>query len=579
MEKRVKELQKGTAELFGDENNSNAFPSSVARMMQELNVDRIMELAEKERSRMRMEKEIDMLDDVPVQDENFQHDDLQRSKNELQPQNRGVKRRPSLLSNETPRSALDKCLRSRSPSNHRELEAAAAKLKPKMINDEYLFKKPLPSDSTILKNCPKSPSSTMSESSESQQSSREYLSAMQGLSLRSPTEKLSLPNYGLKRPERSVAVSPTSSSIRSINSQNWSPEHRLRRSASQLSNESEFNDDFLPIKIKNIIENKKLSFPSVKIDKNVTKSITIQNGSDKKLPLRVKVIGAGFSVTPQEEFRMVPKEARTFHVKFAPSIVGPACGSLIFELITNKQCSITIPLYGYGGNSSISIDGVQKGPFGPSFITMGTVKDLHAMIENRIRLVNKGTLPSFVSLAFERTKLSDFVLSDSISMEPRQLRIEPGKSADVRIRFKASKSEIRKIISFNKDVTTIGEICVISGDEPTRLRILKHQQLVEPKLLNYLPKMLPNETEIHMRLHKFREDLTNDKLTSIMQEIRTQEIALTINRNLEDTLMLSAEMSLADDTHMSFETFVDQTNIPNVMDTLYHDDDADDNIE
>jgi len=149
------------------------------------------------------------------------------------------------------------------------------------------------------------------------QSPSRFMNWIQGLPLIILT-----PNCGLKRTERSVAVSPTSSSIRSINSQNWSPEHKLRRSASQLSNESEFSDDFLPIKIKNIVENKKISFPSVKIDKNVTKSITIQNGSDKKLSLRVKVIGAGFSVTPQEEFRMVPKEARTFHVKFAPSIAS-----------------------------------------------------------------------------------------------------------------------------------------------------------------------------------------------------------------------------------------------------------------
>ncbi|XP_070492690.1 uncharacterized protein [Chironomus tepperi] len=270
---------------------------------------------------------------------------------------------------------------------------------------------------------------------------------------------------------------------------------------------------------------------------------------------------------------MVPMEARTFKVKFMPSIVGPAQGSLIFELITNKQCSKAIPLYAYGGHSSISIEGVQKGPFGPQFLTMGTVKDLHSMIESRIRLVNKGTLPGFASLAFERTKLSDFVLSDSISVEPKQLRIEPGRSADVKIRFKPSKSEVRKIISFNKDVTTIGEICVISGDEPTRLRILKNQHFVEPKFLSHLPKLLPNETEIQMRLQKFNEDLSRDKLTSIMEEtIRTHGIALTVNRDLEDSIMLSTEMSMADDTRMSFKTFLDQTNMPNAMDTLYFDD-------
>lgn len=320
-------------------------------MMEELDVDRIIELAEKEKSRMNK----DVLDDIPVQDENnCGNDDLQRGRNELHAENRGVKRRQSLLSNDTPRSALDKCFRSRSPSNYRQMEQAAENLKPKIVNDDAVFKKPLTNDSTMLKSCLKSPSSTMAHSSESQQESREYVSALQGLSIRSPNEKLSLPNYGLKRPsnEKSVLTSPTSASIRSINSQNWSPEHRLRRSASQLSNDSEFNEDYLPIKINNT-DNRKISFPSVKIDRSNTKSITIQNGSNKKLPLRVRVTGIGFSVSPQEEFRMVPMEARTFKVKFSPSVVGPAQGSLIFELLTNKSCFKTIPLFAYGGNSSI----------------------------------------------------------------------------------------------------------------------------------------------------------------------------------------------------------------------------------
>lgn len=514
------------------------------------------------------------LDTVPEHDDDDENmDDLQRYGNELQI--RGLKRKQSLVnSNETPKSALEKCLRSKSPSRSKELEIAAERLKPKMVNDENVFKiPPKPNDSSTLKSCLKSTSSILTDISDAQKSS-EYLSAMNSLSLNSPSGKLSLPNYPLQRPERS----PTSS-MRSNNSQ-WSPEQKLRRSASQLSNDSEFSDDFLPIKINNI-DNRKISFPSLKINKTATKSISIQNSSNKKLPLRLKIIGAGFSVTPQEEFRMVPMEARTFDIKFTPSIVGPARGCLVFEHITNKQCSKSIPLYGYGGHSSISIENIQRGPFGPGFITMGNIKDLKSMIVQPIKLINKGTLPSFVTIAFERTKLSDFVLSNSISLEPTQLKIDPGMSAEVKIRFKATKSEIRKIISFNKDVTTIGEICVMSGDEPTRLRILKNKHFVEQKLLDFLPKSLPNDIETQAKLAKFNEELSREKLTFIMKEIKTQEIALTINRDLEDSVFLSAEMSLADDTHMSFETFIDNTvHIPNVMDTICSmPDNFDDSIE
>lgn len=545
--------------------------------MDELDVNKIMEQAEKEKRRSRSEKENTRVtnDNVPVQDEEM--DDLQRYRNELTVPNRGVKRRTTLTSSDTPKSALDKCLRSRSPTHQKEMEIAAARLKPNIINDDDVFKRPLPFNSWDSKSNHKSPSRTFvhNESQQAENSSREYLSAMQSLSLRGQDEKLSLPNYTLQRPVRATTTSPTSS-VRSMNAR-WSPECGLKRSVSQLSNESEFSDDFLPIKINNI-DNRKISFPSVKIDKSITKSISIQNGSSKKLPLRVKVIGAGFSVTPQEEFRMIPMEARTFNVKFTPSVIGPARGCLIFELTTNKQCSQTIPLYGYGGHSSISIENVQKGPYGPAFITMGTVKDLTGPIEQEIKLFNKGTLPSFVTLAFERTKLSDFALSNSITMEPTKLRIEPGKSADVKIRFKATRMEIKKIISINKDVATIGEICVISGDEPTRIRVLKNQHFVEPKFLEYLPKSLPNEVEIQTKVQNFKEDLSREKLTEFIQQFKTQEIALTINRNLEDTIV-QAEISLADDTRMSYKTFNNQTNIPSAMDTLYSMDDEDDSLE
>lgn len=536
-------------------------PKMICDMMQELNVERIMEKVEAERSRMaaESEKERARRDVVPVKDDTIIGSDNEESKHELMVPLRGVKRRTSSVSNDTPRSALDKCLRSKSPSNMREMQAAAAMLKPNILNDESIFKMPRPFDSTL-----KSSSSVnktyhrshnaISDSGsglQSTKSSREYYTAKENLTLRSPEEKLSLPNYALQRPPPN-SVSP-SSSVRSIG--HWSPE-RPRRSASQMSNGSDFGDDFLPIKIKNI-DNRRLSFETVKIDRSAMRPISIQNGCDKKLALRVRIVGAGFSVMPREEFRMVPMEARTFQVTFSPSIVGPSRGYLIFELANNKNCSKTIHLFAYGGHANVLIEGVQKGPFGPNFITMGCVKELSFSMEHKLKLRNNGTLPAFASIVFERTKLSDFTMLDSLVVEPTQARIDPGRSVEVKVRFKATKSESRKILSMSKDVTIIGEICIICGDEPTRLRILQGKDNVEPRFLEYLPKTLPGQTDLLAKLLKFKEELTRDKLTSIMSQIRTHEIALTINRNMDETQVHFTDLSLADDSHMSFETFVD----------------------
>lgn len=385
---------------------------------------------------------------------------------------------------------------------------------------------------------------------------REYLTAKENFSVRSPDEKLSLPNYALQRPPP-ISSSPTSS-MRSA--PRWSPTEsghgRLRRCASQMSSGSEFGEDFLPIRIKNI-ENRKLSFESVKVNRSVVKSFSIQNGCDKKLPLRVKVIGHGFSVSPSEDFRMVPMEARTFQVKFSPHVVGPCRGALTFELMTNSKSSKTIPLYGYGGHAHIVIENVQKGPFGPQFLTMGYVKNLNCLMEEKFRLRNNGTLPAFASIVFERTKLSDFAILDSLAVEPTQVKIDPNGFADIKVRFKATKAEIRKIFAMNKEVTTIGEICIISGDEPTRIRLLHGKESLEKRFLEYLPSTLPGEGEIVAKILKFKEDLTSEKVAAIMSQIKTHEIALTINRDMEDTQCLSAQISIANDTNMSFETFIE----------------------
>lgn len=567
-------------EMLNDFNPSSAqkgVPKMICEMMKGLNVERIMKKAEAEKNRMaaETEKERARRDVVPVKDDTVvdseNEESMRYNKKELQVPVRGLKRRTSSVSSETPRSALDKCLRSKSPTNIRELKIAATLLKPQiLLNDESIFKIPRPFDSTLksssgVSTLNKTPSyhrsqNAISEPSnglQSSKSSREYYTAKENFTLRSPEEKLSLPSYALQRPP----ISP-SSSVRSIQSSQWSPDGsnindgRLRRSASQMSNGSEFGDDFLPIKIKNL-ENRRLSFETVKIDRSATRNISIQNGCDKKLALKVRVVGAGFSVMPREEFRMVPLEARTFQVQFSPSIVGPSRGYLIFELANNKNCSKTIHLFAYGGHSNILIDGVQKGPFGPHFITLGCVKELNYSMERKLKLKNNGTLPAFASVVFERTKLSDFAMLDSLVVEPTQARIDPGRLVEVTIRFKATKAEIRKILSMNKDVTTIGEICIICGDEPTRLRILQGKDKIEQRFLQYLPKSLPGQMDLQAKLHKFKEELTREKITSIMNQIRTHEIALTINRNLDDTQILSTDMSLADDSYMNFETFVD----------------------
>lgn len=533
-------------------NDRSDYVSGISKMINSLNVDNTVELSVDKPERLAT-KENAQLDAASVQHQKKQYlipEDALQTQRDFIP-GRGQKRRCSSVSNDTPKSALDKCMRSNSPTMQKELQEMAATLLKPSISDN-VFKVPHSSNSARgdCINYSKSPS--RSSRQEASLSSREYVTAM---SMNSPVEKLSLPSYGIVRPEN-IFTSPTSSMRSGLHlSPDSSREGQLKRTVSQLSNGSEFHDDVLPIKMKK--SQKKLSWESVKLYQTVSKTVSIQNGSHKKLPLRVKVQGQGFSVTPSDDFRMIPNEARTFEVKFCPNAVGASCGQLIFELATNSKCMKAIPLYAYGGHTSIRFEGVQKGPVGPAFITMGSTKILNRVMEQQLTLKNSGTLPGFASLVFEKTKWSDFSLSESLTMHPSEIRLAPNQSVEVNVRFKATKEEVRKILTLNKEITIVGEICIISGDEPTRVRLLNNKEIVPANFLRFLPRNMINEVEIKRELILFNEDLDRAKLASIMHQIKTHEVALTVNRNLDETQIVATELSMADDTTMSFETFCD----------------------
>ncbi|CRK90389.1 CLUMA_CG004070, isoform A [Clunio marinus] len=516
------------------------------------------------------EKENDNLDVVPVKEApSISDDNLQRSENAIT--NRGLKRRSrsSSVSNETPKTTLDKCFRSKSPTMQNELQAAAATmLKPKPDEDHFKVPQSLNSIRSNISSFNKTGNKSKPVFDETS-SSREYVTAP---SLHLSGEKLSLPNYGLIQPEN-VFTSPARSLRTSGNSSPFSSHGELKRTSSQLSNGSEFHDDVLPIKIQK--SSRKLSWSSVKLNHSSSNSISIQNGSNKKLSLRVKVQGNGFSVTPSDDFRMIPNEARTFEVKFHPINVGPSRGQLIFELISNSKCMKSIPLYAYGGHCAMKIDGIQKPPEGKSFITMGDVRMLKSKMVQQIRLTNTGTIPGFAVFVFEtKRNWSGFNASRSLFTSPTEVRVAPGETKVVNIEFKATKEEIRKIMSLNTEVPIIGEVCMISSDEPTRLRIFHNKEFVPEQFLNILPVKLPYETEIKRDLLLFNEYFDRQKISVLLDSIRFIEISLTVNRNMDDTQVCVAELSMADDADMSFETFCEtnRTIVNSVDDVNMHQD-------
>lgn len=499
---------------------------SCSDMLDSLNFDKTKEAAKKQTKRSNRKKayENELSDILPTKENDFGDENSNP--------NRGQKRRPSLLF-VTPTTHFEKLLRAATPNKIKgQRDKMSNKLKPAVSESAF-----------------KVPQSVANLDDISPFRSREYSST-------ASTEKLSLPSYNLAKTK-----SPSSSQISRESGQ-------LKRTTSQMSTGSEFSDENLPLKFQKC--HRRISFPSVRLQNFMTLAITVQNGSDKKLPLTVKIQGACFSVNPSENFRMLPHEVRTFNIKFMPTTTGAFRGDLIFELSTNSNISKKIPLYGYGGHSSIRVEGIQKAPIGPQFLTMGLVKNVNTIMERKIKFTNVGTLPGFAIVVFNRSKITELCSEESVNIYPEELRLPPGETKEVIIRFRAKKEEIRKIVNENKEVSVVGEIYILCGDEPTRLRLLMRRDQIPLKLSECLPANLSGEEYTQQCLAGFNENFDDKTLTSIIQRINTHNIALTLDRNLDETQIIEAQISLSDESMSFCET--DLTVLDNEWDDKYEED-------
>lgn len=490
-------------------NTSESDPriQDAANMLSHLDFSRIKNLSEKEitRQRNRSKYDDDLIDIFPSKESDLQ-DEASSIASASRQQN--IRREQSPF--QTPLTALAKYLPQKKSPNPKQKELRSQKLKPAV--SESLFK------------IPNSINETNSKSR-----TREYNMS------HSTGEKLSLPNLNLAR----STTSPISKS-------------QLKRTTSQLSTGSEFNDENLPIKFPK--SQRRISFPSVKVQMAFKIELTIQNGSEKRLPLLVKVVGAGFSTAIQENLRMLPQEVRSIEIHFRPTQVGAYRGELIFELATNSSVFKKIPLFGYGGHSAMKIDGLQKPPLGPNFLTMGLVKNINAAMEKKITFTNVGTMAAFAVVCFEKSKISEELCSsNSVRITPEDFRLYPGEAQEVTIRFKPRKEEIRKIINLNKEVTVVGELFVMCSDDATRLRLLSRREQIPVKLSDFLPQYLEGEEDIIQELSSknFHENIDEKTLHVFSQKLFRQHIALTLDRNLDETQMIAAQISLSDES-MSF---------------------------
>lgn len=333
------------------------------------------------------------------------------------------------------------------------------------------------------------------------------------------------------------------------------------RSNSQCSQSSEYSDRSGSLPIKST--HGELSWGSVKLRKTVEKTIQLKNVSSKRLSLRLTIFGPGFQLSGAEQngsLTLQSLECRSILFSFCPTVIGPAVGKVIISYPVDTGISRTINLYGYGGHMNIVLDGVQKGPIGSAFLPLGDISELKHSISKTFTVTNRGTLPGFVSIEFQSKGKDIHYMNTSLFVERKKVIVEPQKSSEIKVTFKPNRDEIKKLIKKNSDVLVVANLVVITGDEPGRMRIKR--LIKEARSEN---KKNVQSTLNELCTSFYRESVTDTSALresfSVIDELigtfKTYELSLTINRNLDETLVNFGLET--DDESLLFQTLASES--------------------
>lgn len=355
--------------------------------------------------------------------------------------------------------------------------------------------------------------------------------------------KYSLPNYGLH-------------GIRSTLPEVLRTDKRCN---SQCSTHSEFtqNDGKFPLKS----NTSELVWECVRLRKNVVKSFVIKNTSEKRLNLKVIVIGPGFQITSGADaglFILQGNECRTISVSFCPTIIGKAIGKIVFKPTKNwlEETERSVHLWAYGGSTTLQLQGIERGPIGSSFLKMGeTCSITSTTLRRNFTIYNKGPLNG-VAAIFVKPKTNQYFNENHINIEPNKCVIRPDCTANISVSYKLRRKDLEKLKEKSSEVLTIGTLEVIFGSEPNRQRIasmLTRKGIVPSmyKQLDFLVDDFPVATLEHFK--DFREHI--DNVSDLFGCFKTSEIALTINRtNLDEST--NHDVTLMDDS-LLFQTLIE----------------------
>lgn len=338
--------------------------------------------------------------------------------------------------------------------------------------------------------------------------------------------KFSLPNYGLRGASRSMSNSPTAAVP-------------IGRSSSQCSTNSEFsqNDGKFPLKA----NKSELVWECVKLRKSVNKSFVVKNSAHKRLTLKIEVVGPGFqisgSVQDQGSLVLQGNECRTISVTFCPTVIGKAIGKVIFKPTKYWPDEIerTVYLYGYGGHTTLQLQGIERGPVGISFLKMGETSNIRSTtLQRSFVIYNKGPLNGIATISL-KPKTNQYIHETHITIEPNKCVIQPDSAVNISVSYKLRRKDLEKLSQKTCEVLTVATLEIIIGAEPNRKRLASMLTRTESiptayKSLDFLINDFPAGNDESFT--EYNESLEN--VSDLFGCFKTSEVALTINRTTLD---------------------------------------------
>lgn len=225
----------------------------------------------------------------------------------------------------------------------------------------------------------------------------------------------------------------------------------------------------------------------------------------------------------------------------------------------SEETERLIHLCGFGGNTVLQLQGVERAPVGVPFLVMGETSHIRSpQLQRSFTIYNKGPLNGIATI-FVKPKNNQYANESHIHIEPSKCVIQPDSSTDIMVSYKLRRKDLEKLKSC--EVLTVGTLEVITGAEPNRLRIASILRRAGTtsnyEQLEFLMHGFPASASD--RFDDFRESA--DKVPDLFGCFKTSEIALTINSTmLDETRDNCSDLSI-DDTVM-FKTIIETPKEP-----------------